>query len=272
MINSTGLSIIDFNSISQYNINSDVDAMNLTDTTSNFNVKLSLDWINQYDRISVGNLVIPKSFYLINSNNNTFTIKKRLTNGTETNYLIQLAIGNYNTPALLVTEINSKLNILALVGLTCAYSGDSTAKLIFSIAGATATIYFIIFSNTLYEVFGGFSPAEDPNGSRMVVIQNLPYTMPYMINLNAYNNMYLLCDMVSANNSQESSNVLAALYPHTASTYSYSVEDFDILQNSKKISKRTNVLNFQIVDSFKQLIDFNGIACSFSIYFFKLKN
>jgi hypothetical protein len=269
MINSTGLSIIDFDSIAQYNINSDVDAVNLADTTSNFTVNLKLDWINNYERISVGNLVVPKSYYVINSTNNTFKIRTVPPGNEE--WTIELDVGNFSYTEL-INELNIRVEEAVLNDNILFSYSTRTGKITVDVAFGTAISYYIWFTNSLYEVLGGYSLLENPNNTRLRVNPGVATPFPYVANLNAFNNMYLLCDMVSSNNSQTNSNILASLYPHNAQTWSYSVENYDILQNSKKISKRSNTINFQIVDQFKNLINFNGIACSFTLYLFKLKS
>lgn len=272
MIISSGVSQIDFSSIQQYNINSDVDSLNAADTTSNFNVKLDIDWYGGIDRISVGDLAVPKSYYIVNSTNNTFEINEGGLPET-----ITIPIGNYTTVASLCTAIN---NAIAITTATATYTFSAVpnpvgtpnvGKIQVSVTANPVANTFLVFNNTFYEIIGAYGPNEG-NAGRTPLNAGIAVTiLPYVYNLNAYNNMYLLCDMVSGNNSQSTSNILCAIYPHETALFNYNASEFDILSKSKQIAKKSNTMNFKIVDQFKNPVDFNGIAVSFSLYLFKLK-
>ena len=95
--------------------------------------------------------------------------------------------------------------------------------------------------------------------------------MPYIYNLNAYNNLYITCDLVAGNNTQYNSNIICAVYPHDTAQFSYSVDEYDIFYKSKSIAKKSDIVNFKIINQFGEPVDFNGIAVSFSLFFYKIK-
>ena len=62
-----------------------------TDSTSNFTVLLNLPRNNNFDKVVVSQLSIPKSFYLVQNGYNTFNIQE-----LGINKLITINVGNYS--------------------------------------------------------------------------------------------------------------------------------------------------------------------------------
>ena len=80
------------------------DRTSATQSSSNFTVRFDDINAGNESNLSIQNIIIPRTFYSINSTNNIFTV-----NSTS----VTLAVGNY-TSATFVTELKSKLDALAL--------------------------------------------------------------------------------------------------------------------------------------------------------------
>ena len=167
MINShTGISQVDVHTIKQYHINSDIDSIYQSDTTNNFNIRIDLDYSQDVDRIAIGDVAVPKSYYIINSSNNTFIINE----GGIISALVTLTEGNYNITQL-ITELNRvcKPSVTAFLSGTYTWSldlpnGVNTGKLNISSDALTPDDTLITFTNSLFEILGGYSPDDNLAG------------------------------------------------------------------------------------------------------------
>ena len=82
-----------------------------TDSTSNFTVLINLPKNNNFHKVVVSQLSIPKSFYLVQNGYNTFNIQE-----LGINKLITINVGNYSKSKFLV-ELNR-----AILASSCIWS------------------------------------------------------------------------------------------------------------------------------------------------------
>ena len=71
--------------------------LSVSDSTSNFSVKINLPKNNVFDRVVVSQVSIPKSFYMIPNGYNTFTLLVP----NQTPQVVTIPCGNYTKSALL---------------------------------------------------------------------------------------------------------------------------------------------------------------------------
>ena len=84
--------------------------LSVSDSTSNFSVKINLPKNNVFDRVVVSQVSIPKSFYMIPNGYNTF----HLLEPNQTPQVVIIPCGNYTKSALLAQLIIS-LNTASLL-------------------------------------------------------------------------------------------------------------------------------------------------------------
>ena len=80
-----------------------------TDTDSDFSFKIELNPNVNYTHVVLLDCLVPKTYYLINSRNSTFTLSYNLGAG-DIEEIIQLSYGNYNRRSfrsVLLTQLNA---------------------------------------------------------------------------------------------------------------------------------------------------------------------
>ena len=75
-----------------------------TDSTSNFTVMINLTKNNNFNKVVVLQMSIPKSYYLVQNGYNTFNIYEP---DTLSYHLVTIPVGNY-TRSLFMAQLNTK--------------------------------------------------------------------------------------------------------------------------------------------------------------------
>jgi hypothetical protein len=220
--------------------------------------------VNTFDSVVLLAASIPKSFYNVPSNYNTFTLTEK---GFSTT--ITVSPGNYNKITL-----STKLATLLTAGsvtlgnnwvYTVTYPAPTEPddfKYTFNVTGNGAFMPSFTFSTISPERQLGFE-------------QSTTYTFvaSTLKSVNAINLAYVLRIFLKSNICDTAQDGVLAEFQNVGSYPSQSViyyQETEIDVNTKVFNKNTsNSWNFSIVDSFDRLIDLNGIPFSFTLCFFQ---
>lgn len=226
----------------------------LSGSLSNFNYKLpNFNKSLQYDSILLDGLSIPKTYYLIDTNRNTFIIRENVTN-----YTVVLSDGCYTAYSLL-TEISSKM---ALSGAAFTYDitfSIITGRYLFSVSNNVGVQPSLVFSNTKTANILGFSALSNP-----FLLDELYSTQ--VIKLQAIDSILVSCNFVA-----NQTGILQSVYPNTNDFSSIQYQQIAPTQNTKPMfSKVSDVIEFTLSDfADGSLITFHGGVVLLSIVLFK---
>lgn len=220
--------------------------------------------VNTFDSVVLLAASIPKSWYNVPSNYNTFTLTEKAVNTT-----ITVPPGNYNKITL-ATKLATLLTAGSVtLGNNWVYTVTYPAptepddfKYTFNVTGNGAFMPSFTFSTISPERQLGFE-------------QNTTYTFvaSTLKSVNAINLAYVLRIFLKSNICDTAQDGVLAEFQNVGSYPSQSViyyQETEIDVNTKVFNKNTsNSWSFSIVDSFDRLIDLNGIPFSFTLCFFQ---
>lgn len=228
---------------------------------SDFSIQYDIPTGIDYDNICVLTANIPKSYYLITSGHNSFTLQENAATAT-----ITVPIGNYNINSL-VNKIEALLTAGSPNGntYTLSYPSDltdaQTGKITFQTSGAQTTKFIFGSAYPGIVVSMGFNPSSTNTFSA----QSL--TSTNVININNFKSVYITCDAVSDGTSNilqeipnQSVGTLNVLYFQTTSIEAWS---------KPFTQKNTNLYRFKLVDEFNNTIELNGVPWNMSILLYK---
>ena len=241
-----------------------VNSLYRTSGTSNaFSIDLSgqLNQPNNYDSITLLSASIPKSYYLIDSTNNTFSVTETGGNGTKT---ITIPVGNYSLSQM-ITTLNTKLAIAvsSLAFVYTATASSQTGKITFTQSTGASASTFTFTSASPYSVLGftiGSSPLTGTAGSFSITSTNV-------VNFQITNSIQIMCDVVDR-------GVLSVIIPNESdfSTILYN-EQNPSLASRTLVNQNTHTFFFSLLNgqTGKQL-DLNGLDVQFTLVVFKANN
>lgn len=220
--------------------------------------------LNTFDSVVLLASSIPKSWYNMPSNYNTFTLTEKSVNTT-----ITITPGNYNK-----INLATKLATLLTAGsvtlgnnwtYTVTYPAPTEPddfKYTFNVSGNGAFQPSFTFSTISPERQLGFEQSTTytfvANALKSVNALNLAYVLRIFLKSN-------ICDIAQDGVLAEFQNV--GSFPSQSVIY-YQETEIDV--NTKVFNKtNSNSWNFSIVDSFDRIIDLNGISFSFTLCFFQ---
>lgn len=219
---------------------------------------------NAFDSVCLVQASIPKSFYNVPSGYNTFTLQENAASVT-----ITVIPGSY-------TRINFQSNLATLLTAaspntltyTVSYPASTapeTFHYTFSVNSAVIVCKFVLTSTSPFRQLG-FESATTYTFTAGVGSSTLE-------SVNAINLSYILRAFITTNLvSDATDGILEELlnfgsFPAN-SVMSYQQFNFDM--NTRKYNRSTtNSWQFNLVDSFGQLIDMNGIPWAFSVVFYQ---
>ncbi len=233
-------------------------------TGSSFSYKFNSGNIDKFDRVVVLDASIPKSFHIINSNNNLLLVNE---NGAERT--VTMPDGNY-TRTSFVNVLTTKLNTGG-VGWTYAISYPSSSiqdngKLTYTVTGNSGVqpIFKFPAIEYIYEQMGFDLESENAFAGNTLTSSNV-------INLAQESTIFLRSDICVSNNSD---NILQSFA--CASNTMYSIFNFvnpDPIFYSKKLSNNTsNSFTFYLTDENAVPIDLNGLTFQFTLCLYKENN
>lgn len=228
-------------------------------THSNFVYTLDIDQNQNFDRIAVLDATIPKSYYNIQANQNSFT----MTDGFGS-HTITLTVGNCSR-ASLRTHIQTLLNNVGNYTYSVSVENIATTidrgKFIFTVSGNSGyQPQFYFPSESISELIGfnketTYSFVADTLSSANVI--NLSHEPTLFIHSD-------ICD-------EKNSDILQNIPTSTAPPYSYVVwQNYAPETYSKKLrTNASNVFTFQITDENGLEVDLNGVNLVLTIMVYK---
>lgn len=227
---------------------------------SKWSQTFQLDSSQEYDYVVVLAASIPKSWYLIQSGYNTFTLKEGASSATVT-----LTAGNY-TATNFITEINSALNTASPNHWTYSAAFSSkTAKYTWTVSGnggnGGTQPQFLVGSNVNEQL--GF--AKDTT----VIFSDCTLKSANTVNFQLEPSLFLHSSLVG-NNSGD--NVLQQFYSQAADFSNIAYKMTDLESDSRKLVANSTTFNFYLTDENGTLIDLNGQNIVMTLMFWKKDN
>ncbi len=209
---------------------------------------------NPYDSVVLTSATIPKSFYLIDTTNNTFILEEKSVPTT-----ITIATGNYNyttlATALALALTTSSPNSYTYTVATSQLLGNY----VFSVSGNAGSQPQLDFRNSLTCFIIGFNQL-------LYNFSASALTSPNVVNLQLTSTVQVLSDIVGGKD-----NVLSEITNQSAS---YSVITYSE-QNSAYVSKPLSSngytsVHFWLIDEQQNLLNLNGLDWQMVIVVYKL--
>lgn len=236
-------------------------ARRLGGISSNFHYYLNIDPTEQYDRVVVLAASIPKSYYLIDSSHNQFSLKEDVSQIT-----ITFPTGNY-TRRSLATTLTTLLNDNSPNGYTYAItytnigSGNDDGKYVFTVTGNGGVQPEFNFTDQMYEQLG-----FEINSTNTFVGDTL--TSTNVINLTNEATLFIHSDICQ---NSEGDDVLQDIY--TVGDSSYSMINFEnktpMEYGKEMVLSQKNIYHFNVSDENGRVIDTNGINVNFTLMVYK---
>jgi hypothetical protein len=222
-------------------------------TSSNFTIDLRSQILtpNNYDTIVLTNAAIPKSFYTINSSNNTFLLNENGSIKTVT-----IVIGNYNSTNL-ATQIGVQMTAVSTIGATyTVVLSVTTGK--YTITTTSALTTSVSFVNYNFCYICGFDQASYSFVAKTLTsvnIVNLQFTTSIIIGCS-------LCD----NNAKILSVVIPNQSDYSVITYQETCPGY---VSVPMVTSSASSVSFWLQDEYGKQLDLNGIDFTATIIVYK---
>lgn len=227
--------------------------------SSNFLYRIQVP--RKFNRCCVLSASVPKTWYMIQSGYNTFTVTEA--SGTRT---ITLPTGDY-------TKTNFSIKLIELlntggIGYTYAISQPDThtSKFTYSVSNNSSYQPTFTFPNSsvVYRLMGFEYASTNTFASSSLVSDNIPF-------FQHTNTIFLRSNLQKNENSSLSGDILCQMncinIPQlTAVNYAA----IDILRQSKPFNSGSDTFNFRITDADGFELDLNGIPLNLEIAFYNL--
>lgn len=224
-------------------------------TDSNFTYAINMPKLASADgmAVCVMSAVIPKSYYLVASGRNTFTLTE---NGVSVT--ITVTPGNYSASSFKTTLV-ALLNAATMNGYVYALDFDSrTAKYSYTVTGGGAVSVTLPASqgSGLHEQFGCTSGAT----------YTFPFTSPNVVKFQAKDTLLLHSDIMDTSENDVLVDLIASSNTDFSSiTYRCT----DVVSYAKKLrTVSSGSFRFYVTDEDGQPIDLNGLNMVISIRIF----
>lgn len=262
---------------------------NLNDWIWNFNYNLDIeDNILPYlTHVSISNLSMCKSYFMIRPEFNTFQLYENATNiaitnvvivsGTYTKNQFYIELGAQLTNASLAAGNNLTYTVLDTTINDVNNNNNGYGRMTIHVAAnSTLNDFFITVDkkSVMQEILG--SNDKNNNNNVGVVSGVTPNIIGTLTMSNCYSfspewQIFLISDItqqIYSNYTSELSNVLTSintwLYPYS----NYIVQNYDIVGNKKRFCMQNKIFNFKLMNEFGQIMDLNGIDFSFVLHIF----
>ena len=223
---------------------------------------INLGVTNRYDSVILSQVVIPKSWYNVPQNYNTFTLKEK---GVSTT--ITIPVGNYNKNnfqvvlAALLTAASPNGKTYTITYPNINTQAD-TGKYTFTVTPWTIgdSFQFIFNSQSMFQQMGFDASSTNTFNTTTGVL-----TSSNVINFQIISSIFITSDLcVEDDVFQEIYNVGTIL--SNAYIY-YEQNNFDL--NTKRLLTNTNnSWNFVLLDQLDREINLNGVDWQFSMIFY----
>lgn len=227
-------------------------------TNSNFYYEIKRGTLlKDLEWVSVLRAQIPKSYYVVQSNSNTFI---KYEDGTP--YTVSITPGRYNVTSF-KTELQTQLNAVGgvtnfVVSFPDSSTGAQTGKFTFTFSGAT--VYFSFSSNRIGECIGWDKDSDSSSSTTTLTSANV-------INLGGETTLFIHSDLCS-NNTHD--NILTDVYASNANNYSNIIyENKSPMMDAKKIvDPHKDIFHFTLTDENDQELQLNGQNMLITLIFF----
>lgn len=219
--------------------------------------------VPQYaNRCVIGQINIPKTFYLVQSGQNTLTLTE-----DQATHEITIPPANYNVRNFL-SEIQTRLNSAGSYTYSITFpSGNepSTGKYTITVSNNT-TQPKITFpeKSTLFRQLGFDRASTNSFASNQLVSKNV-------VDFQLSNVVYIKSNLVRTSTGQkQSDSVLQEIYTNDSPDFSriaYKNEELEL--NAKPVSHHGSVFKFTLTDLDDNVLDTNGHQINFSLIIYK---
>jgi hypothetical protein len=231
---------------------------------SNFTIKL--DHINKntnFTHVAVLQAVIPKTYYLVSTNNNTFILQEG-----DVQVTIQIPIGNYSKPSFkniipALMNANSPGGFIYQIRDDNILVGPDTGKFTYSVSNNAGIQPTLIMNSEVSEQFGFAT-----NSSNSFINNNLVSTQ--FINFSLENIIYVHSNICQ---NTTSDNILQEIYTTGIPTSSYIKYDCQQLEAyAKPFNSKSDVYQFYLTNEDDVYLDLNGVNLEITIIVFEKNN
>lgn len=213
-------------------------------SVSNFDIAINMPHSNAFNKAAVIVCELPKSFYHLDSTNNTF-----LYNAST----VTITANQFYTATSFAAAVQAALVTVSGVAMTCTYS-STTGRM--TITHPT-TLFTITASGVIAKYLGLVSAAVNTSSALSVISTNI-------VNMQRYDVIYIRASGLQNNND----NVLLEIYPGLSTDLSviqYSNISSDI-HNVTVEQNNMNVMHFSVQDKDGKDIEFNGVNWRMMLY------
>lgn len=213
-----------------------------------------------HNRLSLYAFTIPKSYYLINTGSNIFTLTDQ---SNSTVYTITIPVGNYSI-AEMISQLNSLLSSPNNLHIVVSFN-SKIGKIVWT-TGSNKH-YTSSFNSKLRKIFG-------LNENPVFIHSNPSYVGANVCNFQPLNTVSILCDVVKSQPFGESSTLLHQVYVNLQSDFSYIFYENQHPQETGKpltLDTTNNDINYhkiriQILDEDEKSLDVNGLELDLQLY------
>lgn len=231
---------------------------------SNF-VSMPVDiGLNRFDSVALLQASIPKSYYNMPTGYNTFTLTEKAVSTT-----ITIPIGSYNK-----INLASVLSTLLTAGSTLL--GNNWTYVVSNPSPTVADTFKFTFTVSGNGLFQPTITMLSTSPFRQLGFEEstaYPFVANVLVSENAINLAYVLRMFIKSNIADTATDGVLDEILSVGSFAPQSVlfyQQYNIDLNTKVFnSSNSNSWNFSIVDSYGQLIDFNGISWAFTLVFYQ---
>ena len=232
-------------------------------TSSNFTINLNLpSFVQEFDRVALNQISIPRSWYDVESGVNTFQFKEGSGGTLKT---ITITPGMYNVTTL-GTAIATLLTTNSQNGYTYTISYPNSAltvnnNLFTFTCSNTVTVFYLIFAGSMYQQIGFASNTTYTSTSGVLTSVN-------SISISYINRVFLVSNACNTSyNSYLQEILIAGQFPSTSFIF---WENLNYDTNSKEFTNpQNNCWDFTIYDRYGNVINLHGLELVFSLIFYK---
>lgn len=233
-------------------------ANRLSGTDGMFSYFFPLTWIIPFDRVVVLSANIPKTYYGVQANYNTFTIVEGSNQA-----IITIPPGTYTRTAFasclasLLTS-SSPSNFTYTITIPNTITGAETGKFTYIVSNnGSVQPHFVFIDNNINEPTGFYKNSTFTFSSNQLV-------SAAVCNFAVETCLFIHSDICYNELTQD--NILQEIYTSGIGYNSYvSYTNFNAKLYSKKIMNKSQVYNFSLTDEFGTPLDLNGVNLTFTI-------
>ncbi len=235
-------------------------------TSNTFSQFLDIDSDNDYNRITVTQVAIPVSYYLVQATLNTFTLKEGTTSVTLTIVPGNYSIISFSTYLAALLNANSPNSLTYTITFNNSLTLPEDGLFYYSVNTTSLSVSFIFSNlNPIAEQFGFFigSSATFTKGSTNSTLVSTCVTQ-----FTPENVIVIHSNLVDSTTS--SNQILQECFNQNTVPYGYIAwQNPDPLATSKKLVSKDKLVTFTFTSEEGFPIYFNGITVSFTLCLFK---